>query len=194
MPARRVTSSANPNLIKGEIEQWRRPDWVPLLEAVGDLSRWFMWMGEIGLEDGTSVHSYKHRDTRRYLHLGKDGRWFEYVAMGTLSEPETGCYRPITGVEGIEEAFHLWDQHHLGHDDFAEHEAELNKARDHAKRGEPMPYDPAFLTRQRRFEAVCAAARQHEEENDPGFREVRFDEGNQFFGDMEGLDARGEAA
>ena len=30
---------------------------------------WFMWMGEVELADGSIVHIYKHRGTRRSLHL-----------------------------------------------------------------------------------------------------------------------------
>lgn len=51
------------------------------MELVGGLTAWFMWMGELELEDGTSVHSYKHRSTRRYAHLGVDGQAYDYVGL-----------------------------------------------------------------------------------------------------------------
>lgn len=54
--------------------QYRKPDWEPLVEAVGErLAEGFMWMQEDVLDDGTSVHGYKHVCTRRYLYLS-DGR------------------------------------------------------------------------------------------------------------------------
>jgi hypothetical protein len=56
------------------------PRWQPLLAAVGGHhAAWFMWMYEIELADETRVHAYKHVSTRRYMHLGEDGRAFEYV-------------------------------------------------------------------------------------------------------------------
>ena len=62
------------------------PDWQPLLDVVGvELAHWFMWMGGIKLEDGGYVHPYKHRATRRYLHLAQDGRAFAYVPRRPLS-------------------------------------------------------------------------------------------------------------
>jgi hypothetical protein len=71
---------ASKRLIAGELRQYDEPDWTALqrlveMEVMGD----FMWMGEIALADGTAVHMYKHYWTRRYLHLGDDGRAFYYV-------------------------------------------------------------------------------------------------------------------
>jgi hypothetical protein len=56
------------------------PTWEPLLAAVGGRHAvWFMWMYEVELADKSRVHAYKHKITRRYMHLGHDGRAFEYV-------------------------------------------------------------------------------------------------------------------
>ena len=75
--------------IAGEVRQYREPDWTALqrlveLEVMGD----FMWMHEIALADGTAVHAYKHHWTRRYLHLGDDGRAFYYVEPDRYQEVE----------------------------------------------------------------------------------------------------------
>ena len=58
----------------GELSQYDRPNWDPLIDLVGvHLVRWFMWMHEFEV-DGTPAHAYKHVATRRYLHVGEDGR------------------------------------------------------------------------------------------------------------------------
>ncbi|HEX7291828.1 MAG TPA: hypothetical protein VF250_11950 [Conexibacter sp.] len=60
------------------------PDWAPLEAAIGPkLTGWFMWMHEIRLIGGPSVHAYKHIATRRYLHLAGDGRAFIYLGDGS---------------------------------------------------------------------------------------------------------------
>ena len=40
----------------------------------------FMWMGAAEFQDGRTVHSYKHVDTRRYLHLDDSGHAYRYLA------------------------------------------------------------------------------------------------------------------
>ena len=79
-----------------------RPDWDPLIDLVGlELVRWFMWMGQIELVDDTHVHAYKHVATRRYLHIGEDGRLFAYRSPDRYTEIEV--------PEAIEEVFCGWD-------------------------------------------------------------------------------------
>jgi hypothetical protein len=58
--------------------RWHDPVWEPLLTLVRVYVDEFMWMFEAQLEDGTRLHAYKHRETRRYLHLSEDGRAFFY--------------------------------------------------------------------------------------------------------------------
>lgn len=66
------------------------PDWAPLeaalptTDAVGD----FMWMGRAQL-GGQTIEQYKHRDTRRYVHLDhKGGAWHvQYLAGGPVATP-----------------------------------------------------------------------------------------------------------
>jgi hypothetical protein len=58
--------------------QYKRPNWAPLVEAVGELlAGGFMWMHEGKLGDGTPLHAYKHIYTRRYLYLTPDLTAFE---------------------------------------------------------------------------------------------------------------------
>ena len=61
-----------------------------------------MWMFAIELSDGTRVHAYKHRTTRRYFHLGEDGRAFAYIPRYS--------YLEVGPAEAIDEAFHEWDE------------------------------------------------------------------------------------
>jgi hypothetical protein len=55
------------------------PTWEPLLKLAPDDIEDFMWMFDVELDDGTRPHAYKHRWTRRYVHLTDDGRAFAYV-------------------------------------------------------------------------------------------------------------------
>ena len=59
-----------PLVYEGSITQGERPDWGPLLDAVDEqLTDDFMWMFEVLLANGTPLQAYKHRMTRRYVHL-----------------------------------------------------------------------------------------------------------------------------
>ena len=90
--------------IAGELYQYDEPDWQPLYDLIGvDLADWFMWMHEIELEDGVRVHAYKHIDTRRYFHLGVDGRAFVYLWRG-------GGYQQIDRREVIDLVFARWQE------------------------------------------------------------------------------------
>jgi hypothetical protein len=56
------------------------PDWAALQRLVDDdLAARFMHMFDVELEDGTRLHAYRDRMTRRYLHLTEDGRAFHYI-------------------------------------------------------------------------------------------------------------------
>jgi hypothetical protein len=80
---------------KGEMTGSDTPVWQPLLDLVGTYgAKDFMWMFEVELEDGRSLHAYKHRWTRRYIHLTVDGRAFVYEhAEEDYEEP--GWYREV---------------------------------------------------------------------------------------------------
>jgi hypothetical protein len=84
------------------MRQWTTPDWTSLEEIVGaELMEHFMWMCELKLADGARVHAYKHRWTRRYLHLADDGRAFSYTG--------TGRYREVDRYAAISSAFEGWE-------------------------------------------------------------------------------------
>jgi hypothetical protein len=86
----------------GELVQYERPVWEPLIELVGlELVDGFMWMNELQLDDGLEVHAYKSIATRRYLHLGVDGRAFRYRSSDR--------YEEITLREALQEAFTDWE-------------------------------------------------------------------------------------
>jgi hypothetical protein len=69
--------------IAGQIVHGVVADWRPLDKCMRDeLVPWFVWIGEIELEDGTRVQSYRFVPTDRDVHLAKDGRAFECVADG----------------------------------------------------------------------------------------------------------------
>ena len=59
--------------------QYDKPDWDPLLELAADHIDYFMWMFEVELESGLRLHVYKHIETRKSLHLDKEGRAFAYI-------------------------------------------------------------------------------------------------------------------
>jgi hypothetical protein len=87
--------------LPGRLTQFERPNWDPLIDLVGlELVRSFMWMNELELEDGTVVHAYKHIWTRQYVHLGVDGRVFEYRRPGR--------YREVDSTQALELAFFTW--------------------------------------------------------------------------------------
>jgi hypothetical protein len=86
---------------RGRMSRVERPDWDPLIDLVGlELVRWFMWMGQVELVDDTRVHAYKHVATRRYFHIGEDGRLFAFGSPDRYTE--------IDAAEAIDEAFFGW--------------------------------------------------------------------------------------
>ncbi len=67
------------HVFRGSMTNRRTPEWQPLLDVVGEeVTSRFMWMFEVRLDDGRSLHAYKHIDTRRYVHLDADGAAFFY--------------------------------------------------------------------------------------------------------------------
>jgi hypothetical protein len=88
---------------RGEVVQYERPVWEPLVDLVGrDVAGCFMWMNEVELDDGLELHAYKSIATRRYLHLSVDGRAFGYAPRGRYAE--------ISLLEALEEAFTGWEE------------------------------------------------------------------------------------
>lgn len=75
--------------IRGRMKQHEEPNWEPLLYLLRAYVDDFMWMHEVELSDGTSVHAYKRIETRRYLHLDEDHRVFVYVDEDRYCEVES---------------------------------------------------------------------------------------------------------
>jgi hypothetical protein len=83
------------------LAQYTKPDWEPLLDAVGArLTETFMWMHEAQLDDGEALHAYKHVHTRRYLYLTERGAAFEPAPCGD--------FVPIRLDRAIEAALCPW--------------------------------------------------------------------------------------
>lgn len=87
--------------LRGEMLSSETSTWQPLLDLVGEQ---FMWMFEVELEDGCRLHAYKHRWTRRYIHLTSDGRAFVYEEPDSYHEVDP--YRMLELV--LEPLKHLW--------------------------------------------------------------------------------------
>jgi hypothetical protein len=81
--------------------QCDNPDWRPLQLAVGEDLMWpWMWMGEVRTRQGVAYHAYKHRWTRRYVHLGVDGEAIQYVGRHR--------YERVELVDALEDALCSW--------------------------------------------------------------------------------------
>jgi hypothetical protein len=77
----------------GQLTQYDKPHWDPLLKLLAEyLVVDFMWMHEVALKDGTQIHAYKNRETKRYLHLSMDGRVFEYCGEDYYREVEISVH------------------------------------------------------------------------------------------------------
>lgn len=86
----------------GELSQYERPNWDPLIDVVGvHLVRWFMWMHEF-VVDGTPAHAYKHVATRQYLLIGEDGRLFGATPRFR--------YRVVERDAALEKVFEDWEE------------------------------------------------------------------------------------
>jgi hypothetical protein len=80
---------------KGQVLQFERPVWEPLIMLAPEHVEDFMWMHEEELEDGTRLHAYKHWETRRYLHLDHGGRAFVFVWDESRNVGEPGRYEEV---------------------------------------------------------------------------------------------------
>ena len=84
-------------IVRGNLtHQYDEPEWGPLLELAPDHIDEFMWMSEVELESGLRLHIYKHIETRKSLHLDKEGRAFVYLWSDEIrDEDEPGTYREV---------------------------------------------------------------------------------------------------
>ena len=108
------------------------PVWAPLLAVVGSLTRGFMWMHEVVLDDGRSLHAYKHHDTRRYLHLDTQRNAWAYQRRRGRS-----MYRQVDLADALTEAFADWEDLSFG--PTAEERALIVKVINAARNREPLP-------------------------------------------------------
>jgi hypothetical protein len=98
-----------PRVYRGRATQGERPEWRPLLNAVGEeVTGDFMWMFEVVLTNGTSLQAYKHIDTRRYVHLAPDGKAFVYEPPDRYRRIPTvdvlaAVFAPLPGLAGVSE-------------------------------------------------------------------------------------------
>ena len=84
-------------IVRGHMtRQSDKPEWGPFLELAPDHVDDFMWMFEVELESGLRLHAYKHIETRKYLHLDKEGRAFAYIWPDEIRDAdEPGSYREV---------------------------------------------------------------------------------------------------
>ena len=90
-------------LIHGRVRGHDVPDWAPLEALLGseDLCGHFMWMFDVEMDDGAVLNAYKHRWTRRYIHLTTDQRTFVYAGRDV--------YTAVEPADAIEAAFERWE-------------------------------------------------------------------------------------
>ena len=99
---------ARPDHNTGAMRQCDTPTWGPLEELLEseELAAHFMWMHDVELDDGTIVNAYKNSVTRRYIHLGDDGRTFVYAYDHGY---EAECYWATAPYLAIAAAFEHWE-------------------------------------------------------------------------------------
>jgi hypothetical protein len=74
-------------LVSGTMTSGDTPDWTELADLIQtEMLGWFMWMFAVELEDGARIEAYKHRISRRYLHLAHDGRAFYFAGNHSYRE------------------------------------------------------------------------------------------------------------
>jgi hypothetical protein len=88
----------------GETAGGRLPVWAPLLAVVGSLTSGFMWMYDVVLDNDRTLHVYKHRDTRRYLHLDTERNAWAYQHRQGRS-----MYHKADLAVALTEAFADWE-------------------------------------------------------------------------------------
>lgn len=121
--------------LAGEFFGCDEPNWQPLRLAGAD---WvlanFMAMHQIRLETGIVICAYKHRDTRRYVHLDERGRAYDYISDGRHEdkykqlppwEAFDRAIRDVDFLDGFEDCGRLNARDFRGDDDEFEGEPEI---------------------------------------------------------------------
>lgn len=143
---------------RGTFTQAEHPNWEPALALLGpDLTPWFQWMEELTLDDGTAVHVYRHRFTRRAIHIATHAhRTFFFDPEGLPDTDDVALYGEHAPARAIRLTFAGADLPVRGAD-LRELNFQLDDACTRALTGQPFPVDPAELDAQRRFEEREAA-------------------------------------
>jgi hypothetical protein len=111
----------------GGIVQYDEPCWEPLELAVGEeLMEWFMWMFEVQTTEHRRFQAYKHRATRRYLHVDHQG--CAYAFRGERNGRDR--YEQIPLADAIELALCSWKYLGATADQLALADAAIERARD----------------------------------------------------------------
>lgn len=113
--------------IVGHMTQFSMPNWAPLGQVMDEeLMGAFMWMFEVAMGDGTRLHAYKHRMTRRYVHLDEQGRAFTYCGEDR--------YRRLPLADALELALEGWQVLHSSPEEVKAAWAAIQRARRSSKR------------------------------------------------------------
>jgi hypothetical protein len=112
--------------IHGGIVQFEEPRWEPLERFVGDELMWaFMWMFEVQTTEYRRFQAYKHKYTRRYLHLDHQGD--AYAFRGEHRGRDRYVRVPL--ADALEEALCSWEQLGATAEDLATVGAAIDRAR-----------------------------------------------------------------
>jgi hypothetical protein len=76
----------DPLIIDGEAHDSDAPDWTPLENLALRECPDFMWMYGVLCDHGRQLQVYKHRWTRRYIHLDGTGAAFVYRNDGRYQQ------------------------------------------------------------------------------------------------------------
>src|SRR6266496_1339412 len=123
--------------IVGGIVQFEEPRWEPLERAVGEeLMETFMWMFEVQTTEHRRFQAYKHRYTRRYLHVDHQGNAYDFVS----EHDGRDRYRQVPLADAIELALRSWwEELDASPDDVADVRGAIERAR---RRESRSPSDP----------------------------------------------------
>jgi hypothetical protein len=121
----------------GDYVNFEHPNWEPLLGLARIYVDEFMWMGEIELEHGVRLQSYKHYWTRRYIHLDGEGNAWFYREDGRYEQLVTDIVVHFNRIV-------LW--HYAGQHEFdaevarEEHERQLAEEAKLGKPADDLPW------------------------------------------------------
>lgn len=111
----------------GGIVQYEEPVWEPLERAVGeDLMFAFMWMFEVQTTEHRRFQAYKHRYTRRYLHVDHEGD--AYAFRGERDGRDR--YQQVPLADALDDALSSWPELGATAEDIALVAAAMERARE----------------------------------------------------------------